>query len=190
MRAFWPVTAAAFSGGLVLGNQLFQPDVVRVAIIGIGFIAASVLPTITLLVNGLTATGRSVQAINDLHAEMTSSIKQLFWVLFMAILSVAVLAATGADMAAVQLAIPGTGHSVTDPFGRLVDASALVLLVLLGINLKAIPASIYRSLDLRRSIAVEEARQKNKDSLAKVSGTTAFPTAEGFGAKVRLTVDA
>ena len=70
-----PIAAA---GGLALPTETISGDSGRMLVTFLGLVSASILPTVSLLVNSMTASGRSVEAINKLEAELQSAIDALF----------------------------------------------------------------------------------------------------------------
>lgn len=174
--------------GAVFGQSLLTENVVRVLLVGLGFVAASVLPTVTLLVNGLTSTGRSVKSVIDLHDELRSTVNGLFRVLGLAVLTVVLLLPI--KFGEFLPSLDAFGMTVQDPLGRLVSAAALATLAILTVALNRVPSAILRSLEIRKNIAIEEARLRNADRISKVDAAVAFPTKEGFGERTVFRVDA
>lgn len=177
-----------FAVGFLLGRDVLSQDAVRVLLVGLGFVAASILPTVTLLVNGLTSTGRSVMAVNELHCELVGTVRRLFDVLKLAVGSVLLLLPFPYSELLRTFSIGPI--SVVDPIGKLFSALAVICVVLMVFALREIPAAIYRSLELRKSIAIDEARQRNADRIGQVDASVVFHTQEGFGDKVARRVDA
>ena len=59
----WLVAIAAFVAGAAAPPETFSGDASRLFVTFLGLFSASVLPTISLIIGGMTASGRSVQAL-------------------------------------------------------------------------------------------------------------------------------
>src|SRR3546814_11997499 len=68
---------SVIAGG-VLTPGTVSGESVRFLVTFLGLVAASILPTISLLVNSMTASGRSVKAVDELEHELQSAMDALF----------------------------------------------------------------------------------------------------------------
>src|SRR3546814_14248687 len=68
---------AVMAGGVLQPGTL-SVESVRLLVTFLGLVAASILPTISLLVNSMTASGRSVKAVDELEHELQSAMDALF----------------------------------------------------------------------------------------------------------------
>jgi hypothetical protein len=155
------------------------PDAAKLLVTFMGFVAASALPTATLMVNSLTANGRSVRLLLDLGSEMRRMLRALFGVLGLTGVSV---------LALVALTVP-TPWQLPSFLGQwairshIGQAVALASIFFTLDATRVIPRSFFRCLGFKLDIAVEEARQKTADNAPKpgeMSGS--FKTKPGFGA--------
>jgi hypothetical protein len=148
---------AAIGVGSALNPGAISAEAGRVLITFLGLVAASILPTVTLLINSMTPNGRSVLTINKLEAELGLAMDALF-LLFGGIGIVV--------MALVALAIPSPSFVSDVPYlasdvlprsgqAIVVGATALILW-----RVGQIPAILRRTLTVRHEGALEEARLK------------------------------
>jgi hypothetical protein len=179
----WLIGAAGFALGGLLPVNTFAGDASRFAATFLGLFAASVLPTVTLLLTNMVAGARSVKTIQELQAELLSSVDMLF--LMLGFIGVAVVALLTLAIPAPQIASQlVSGDVILNRIGQgLVVASVLLVLQ----TSAAIPHSIRRSLNLKAELALEEARRATRENAPK-PGTTAkaFANPEGFGRVVAL----
>src|SRR3546814_14141149 len=71
-----------------------------------GLVAASILPTISLLVNSMTASGRSVKAVDELEHELQSAMDALFMLFGCVGIAVVALVSLATQPAAILTRIP------------------------------------------------------------------------------------
>jgi hypothetical protein len=148
---------AATSVGGALNPGAISADAGALLVTFLGLVAASILPTITLLINSLTPNGRSVLNINRLEAELRSAMDALF--LLFGGVGIAV-------MALVSLAIPSPLFLVEVPYltseilPRCGQAVVLGSTALILCRVGQIPAILRRTLSVRHSGALEEAKLK------------------------------
>ena len=184
------IMTGCFLLGVFAGPSLLSDTSGRVLLVGLGFAAASVLPTVTLLVNGLSASGRSVQRINLLHEKIRWMIQRLFRILAGVGLAVLGLILASVDIKISPVALPFQLQplEISEALqrGGVGLTIAAVVYVLIGISL--IPRAIFESLELRKEIAIEEARQKNAERIKGVVPKEVFGTSPGFGERVKLDV--
>lgn len=169
--------------GTFVPSSLLSPDAGRLLVLFTGLIAASVLPTISLMVGSMSSTGRSTHVLRDLHKEISASIDSLLFVFGCA--CVVVMALIGMTLDWTQFT---TLYWLADTGAKAFQAILFASLVLLLNRSRSIPNSIRRTLDLKSEIAVSEASRRVNEN-APSSGETAklFRTREGFGRNHSLT---
>ncbi|MES3152553.1 hypothetical protein [Sphingomonas faeni] len=150
----------------------------------LGLVSASILPTISLLVNSMTASGRSVKAIDELESELQASMDALF-LLFGCVGTVVIgLVALATQPPAIFTKVPYLTSEMLPRFGQVVVVAASTFTVL---RIGMIPGILRRSLTVRHRIAVEEARRKTLEKAPDAPTTRAFfPTHPEFGKPVKL----
>ena len=162
---------------------VFAGDAGRLLVTFVGLIAASILPSITLLINSMTASVGSVKAINELNAELDSSIDALLLMFGLAGLVTLVLVALSIPTPRIVGAYPIILEALPRAGQFLIGFFAGLAIVRLG----QIPGILRRALAVRHRIASEEARRA---TLEKAPGPlevkSAFPTTPGFGKTVQL----
>src|SRR3546814_54229 len=123
----------------------------------LGLVAASILPTISLLVNSMTASGRSVKAVDELEHELQSAMDALFMLFGCVGIAVVALVSLATQPAAILTRIPYLTSEILPRLGQtvVVGASAITLM-----RIGTIPAILRRSLSVRHRIAIDEARRK------------------------------
>lgn len=148
----------------------------------LGLFSASVLPTVSLLINGMTASGRSVLALDRLEAELQAALDAMFLLFGCVALVMAALFTLSISPPAILLRVPFLASEVLPRFGQAVVVCFTSVIVL---RVGMLPAILRRALSLRHSIAVDEAKRKNaekaptSDDLMK-----AFSTHEDFGKSI------
>ncbi|OHC52158.1 MAG: hypothetical protein A3D16_08685 [Rhodobacterales bacterium RIFCSPHIGHO2_02_FULL_62_130] len=177
------------AGSLVslLPSGILAGDIGRIVTTFLGLLAASILPTISLIVGSMSATGRSVKGINELHDEFVHLVGELFSVLGWTMVAIVGLAVASADI--------NYQFGTYEPFGILFDFSSLPD-VLKGAGQFAVgyasaaalaqfslvPKSILKALELRHHIAVDEARRKISENVPSADGIQKiFGAKQGFG---------
>lgn len=158
-------------------------DAGRLLVTFLGLVAASILPTISLILGSMTASGRSVQSIGKLRTELSAAMDALFLLFGLAALAVLCLIAlavpTPAMLGETPL-IPVVMHR----FGQALVVMAATLIVL---RAGQIPAILRRSLDIRHDIAEDEARKKTIEAAPRSGEMKAtFTTHPDFGKSVSL----
>lgn len=150
----------------------------------LGFVAASILPTISLIVGGMVVGGRSVQHLDELGTELSSTVDALFGVFGLIALTVLALMALAMPMP-FSLHLPEQLRPIPSHLGQGVVGFTLALAV--GRS-GTIPGAIRRSLKLRTVIAVDEAAKKTneKADVVKKQARAGFSTKKGFGRTTRL----
>ena len=178
-RVEWLTCSLAFLIGALLPPGVFGGEAGRLLTTFLGFVAASILPTISLIVGGMIVGGRSVQHLDDLGSELAATVDALFGVF-------GLIAVTVLILMTLSMPSPFTGHMPADfqymptRFGQgLVGFAGLLAIARSG----TIPGAIRKSLKLRTAIAVDEARKKTEEKAeaAKAKVRSGFATKEGFG---------
>lgn len=175
--------AVAAIAGAALPIGTVSGDAGRLLVTFLGIVAASILPTISLILGSMTASGRSVQSIGKLRTELGAAMDALFLLFGLAALAVLCL---------IALAVP-TPTTLSDiplvPVAMHLIGQALVVMAATLIVLRAgqIPAILRRSLDIRHEIAEDEARKKTIEAAPRSGETKAtFTTHPEFGKSVPL----
>lgn len=184
-----PLEIAAVLGAAAVGGTL-SPGVISgdagcVLITFLGIVAASILPTVTLLVNSLTTSGRSIHSINKLEAELRQAMDALF-TLFGAV-GIAVLAQIALSIPAPSplQAVPLLTTELLPRGGQalVVGATALILS-----RIGQIPGILRRTLAIRHESALEEARLKLASNAPEAGAMRrSFATHPDFGKAVDRT---
>lgn len=175
---------ALATAGFFLPIGTLDGDAGRLLMTFLGLIAASILPTVSLMLGSMTSNARSVKSVNELKDELSAGIQALF----------GLFAAIGiAAFALMTLAIPMPNKEalpliVVDQFlprmGQAVVVAAAGMCVM---RLWIVPAIIQRALQIRHEIAVDEARRKTSEKAPSVGDARKmFPTDPGFGKAVNL----
>lgn len=174
----------AIAGGAALSPGTLSGDAGRLLVTFLGIVAASILPTITLLVNSMTASGRSVLAIDKLDNEFNSAMDSLF--LFLGCVGVAVgaLIALAISPPTPMRLVPYLTSEILPRIGQLMVVTPVALVL---IRAGQIPGILRRILKIRHEIAVEEARKKIEDNApASEAVRASFETHPDFGKTVTL----
>jgi hypothetical protein len=172
---------AAGAAALPQGSLVGEPG--RLLITFLGLVAASILPTVSLILQSMTASGRSVLRITELQKELRSAVDTLF-VLF-ALAAAAVLVLLALSMRTPEpLRVVSWLPAVLERSGQaIVGFLTMTVLVRSG----RIPGIIRRSLDIRGQIAIDEARRKTVEKAPKAGQVSErFQTRAGFGQTVSL----
>jgi hypothetical protein len=161
----------------------FSGDAGRLLITFLGLISASVLPTISLILGSMSASGRSVQSLNALKHELSAAMDALFALFGLVALAVAVLLSLAIQAPQTIAKIPHM-VSILEHSGQAVLCGCVVLIVM---RAGQIPGILRRSLEIRHRIAIDEARRKTIESAPRQGEmTSAFPTHPDFGKNVKL----
>jgi hypothetical protein len=150
----------------------------------LGLVSASILPTISLLVNSMTANGRSVLAINRLQAELQAAMDALF--LLFGSVGVAVWALMSLSLAPPALLdrIPFLTTEILPRLGQMFVVAPVALILL---RAGQIPGILRRSLAVRHEIATEEAKKKLSDKAPGAESVRqSFTSHPDFGKSVSL----
>jgi len=183
-RLEWLACSVAFLICSLLPMGVFGGEAGRLLTTFLGFVAASILPTISLIVGGMVVGGRSVQHLDELGTELSSTVDALFGVFGLIALTVLALMALAMPMP-FSLHLPEQLRPIPSHLGQGVVGFTLALAV--GRS-GTIPGAIRRSLKLRTVIAVDEAAKKTneKADVVKKQARAGFSTKKGFGRTTRL----
>ncbi|MCR0980660.1 hypothetical protein NRP21_01195 [Roseomonas pecuniae] len=156
------VLAASISLGAALPPGTISGDTRTLLVTFVGIISASILPTVTLLVNAMTAGGRSVHSINQLETEMQAAMDALFFILGCALVTLL-------GLVLLSVKVPEFLGNLPRPnVGLVPRASQAILLAgasMVILRAGQIPAILRRSLSIRHEIALDEARRKVNDKV-------------------------
>ncbi|NKJ02019.1 hypothetical protein FHW92_004119 [Novosphingobium sp. SG707] len=165
--------------GLAVSPGVITGDTGRMLVTFLGLVSASILPTISLLVNSMTASGRSVLAINELNDELQAGIDALLQIFMYVAIAVAGLLSLSMSPPILFFKVP---HLTNDILPRLGQAVVIAFSVITVIKSGTIPAILRRSLAVRHKIAAEEARRKTLEKAPPQSAAqSSFPTHPDFG---------
>nr|WP_313041026.1 hypothetical protein [Brevundimonas diminuta] len=180
----WLTGLGAFTIGALLPPGVFAGEAGRLLTTFLGLVAASILPTISLIVGGMVVGSRSVQHLGDLGSELGRTVDALFGIFGLIALTVIVLMALAIQTPFGDY-IPPVLASAPSRIGQGFVAFLGMLIVSRS---GAIPGAISKSLSLRTTIAVDEARKRTVEQadVAKVKTRSGFVTKEGFGRTTRL----
>jgi hypothetical protein len=170
--------------GFAITPDSITSDAGRMLVTFLGLVSASILPTISLLINSMTASGRSVLAIDELDAELRAAMDALFFLFGSVAVVVGALVALATPAPAIFSYIPLLSSQILPRVGQAVVVvfSAMTLL-----RIGQIPAILRRSLAVRHKIAVTEAKRKTLEKAPTPTDVkAAFPTHPEFGKVVNL----
>lgn len=175
---------ALLIGGAALTPGTIAGDPGRVLATFLGLFSASILPTVSLLVNSMTASGRSVQSLNKLHAELNAAMDALFFLFGCVAIAIAALVSLSIEPAAFMIKIPYLTTEILPRIGQAFVVTATGMVVL---RAGQIPGILRRSLAARHEIALGEAKSKLEGN-APAAGETrqVFATHPDFGKVVSL----
>lgn len=193
--------------GFLLPPNILAGDPGRLLVTFLGLVAASILPTISLMLTTMSASGRSVARLSALREELRSGVDALLYIfgfiaataLVLMMLSVGgghgnyslaswvVAAFKIQDMALILDSIPDPASIAWYAVPAAAQAAAFSFVVVVIRKAGTIPGIIRRSLELRAEMAIEEARRQTLEN-APAAGKTAeaFKNTEGFGQRVAL----
>lgn len=175
---------AAFAAGLAASPGFITPDAGRMLVTFVGLVAASILPTISLLIGSMTATGRSVLAIDELNLELKSAMDALFLLFGSAAI---VMGALVSLSIAPPPALTHLPWLTSETLPRAGQAIVVLFASITVVRFGQVPAILRRSLVVRHKIAADEARRKTLENApAQAAVRAAFQTHPDFGKTVRL----
>ncbi len=163
---------------------ILSGDASHMLVTFLGLFSASLLPTITLLVNGMTASGRSVHSIEKLDTEIRLAMDALFLMFGCTAIAFAGLMALSVEPPSILVKVP---YLTTEILPR--AGAAIVVAAVSAIIARAgqIPAILRRALAMRKEIAVEEARRKLLEKAPDASSIRAsFASHPDFGKVIPL----
>jgi hypothetical protein len=175
---------AVFGAGLLLTPDVLSGEASRMLVTFLGLLSASLLPTITLLVNGMTASGRSVNSILELDQEIRAALDALLFLFGCTGVAFAALMLLSLPPPEILVKVPYLTSDVLPRSGQ-----SIVVLFVTAIIVRAgqIPGILRKALETRKQIAVQEARRKlTENAPDAVSIGSAFPTHPDFGKSVRI----
>ena len=176
--------AASFAVGLALTPKAISSDAGKMLVTFLGLVSASVLPTISLLVNSMTSNSRSVHAINRLEAELQAAMDALFLLFGCVAVAVGALVALATPPPPFLTRLP---YVTTEVLPRLGQMFVVVPVVMIMLRAGQIPGILRRTLKVRHEIAIEEARKKLGDKApAAEKVREAFANHPDFGKSVTL----
>ena len=174
--------AAAAVAGAILTPGTVSGDSGRMLVTFFGLVSASILPTISLLVNSMTASGRSVKAIDELEQELQAAMDALFLLFGCVGVVVIGLVSLATQPADILTRVPYLTTDILPRLGQLVVVCASTFTVM---RVGMIPGILRRSLSVRHRIALDEARRKTLEKAPDGRATRAlFPTHPDFGKAV------
>lgn len=175
---------AAAAGGAALPIGSLDGEVSRLLITFLGLVAASVLPTVTLILGAMTSSGRSVKALDELRHESQAGMDALFLLLGCVGVAVVALLSLSLSPLAFLNVVPFFNDQVLPRVGQALTLMSSTLIVA---RAGIIPAILRRALNIRHGIAVEEARRKTMENAPGPSEIKkAFATHPDFGKSVDL----
>lgn len=171
----------AAGGALPLG--MFSGDAGRLLVTFLGLVSASILPTISLILGSMTASGRSVKALDELQVELMAAMDALFFLFGLVGVSVIALLSLAIPTASLLAHVPYLATVLERSGQGIVVGTATLIVMRAG----QIPGILRRSMNIRHKIAVEEARRKTLKK-APEPGTVkeTFLTHPEFGKTVDL----
>lgn len=178
------VLPAALAAGAALSPGAITDDAARMLVTFLGLVSASILPTVSLLINSMTASGRSVMALDELEGELQTAMDGLLLLFGCAAVVVVALVALATPPPLALTKLPALTDQILPRLGQ---AVVIMFSAIILIRVGQIPAVLRRSLVVRHKIAVEEARRKTLEKApAAGAGQEMFGTHPDFGKSVRL----
>jgi hypothetical protein len=172
------------AAGTAMSPGAVSGDAGRVLATFLGLLSAGLLPTVTLLINSMTAGGRSVQEIERLEEELRAATDILFLLFGCIALSIGALVSLAIQPPSFLTRIP---HLTTEILPRI--GQALVVGPAFFVIWKAgtIPAVMRKALEIKREIAIDEAKSKvNEKAPSRESLRQGYATQEDFGRVVSV----
>jgi hypothetical protein len=175
---------AALAVGAALSPETVSGDAGGMLVTFLGLVSASILPTISLLVNSMTASGRSVQAVNRLEVELQAAMDALFLLFGCVAVAVGALVALTTEPPGLLIHVPYLTSEIFPRLGQCVVVTALVTILL---RVGQIPGILRRSLSIRHEIAVDEAKRELAEKVPDGPAIRkAFSNNPDFGKTVNL----
>lgn len=175
---------ALFAIGATISPGIVSGETASVIAIFLGLFAASILPTVTLLINSMTASGRSILSINKLEQELDLAMDALFFLFGCIGIAIVALVALSIEPFDMLKKIPFLTTEILPRIGQaLVVAPTIILLWRAG----QITGILRRLLKIQHEIALDEAKvnlQNNAPPAEKVRQS--FATNPEFGKVISL----
>lgn len=175
---------ALFAIGATISPGIISGETASVIAIFLGLFAASILPTVTLLINSMTASGRSILSINKLEQELQLAMDALFFLFGCIGIAIVALIALSIEPLDILNKIPFLTTEVMPRIGQaLVVAPTIILIWRAG----QITGILRRLLKIQHEIAINEAKvnlESNAPSAEKVRQS--FTTNPDFGKEISL----
>jgi hypothetical protein len=175
LEALACIVGFAVGAALPAGSLVGEPG--RLLTTFFGLVAASILPTVSLIVGGMVTGSRSVKQLSELGDELERTVSALF-AIFGLIAAAAVVLMALAVPVPFGDRLPTRLQALPSIFAQGVIA---VIAILVVVKSGTIPGAIRRSLELKTEMAVLEARKKTLDNANDAGSKMAFKTREGFG---------
>ena len=173
------LVASAAGGASPLGT--LSGDAGRLLVTFLGLVSASILPTISLILGSMTASGRSVKALDELQVELTAAMDALFLLFGLVGISVIALLALAIPTPPVLDEVPYLAIVLARAGQAVVLATATLIVMRAG----QIPGILRRSISIRHKIAIDEARRKTLEKAPDPGAVkAAYPTHPDFGKSV------
>ncbi|AYJ87337.1 hypothetical protein D3Y57_17125 [Sphingomonas paeninsulae] len=145
----------------------------------LGLVSASILPTISLLIGSMTASGRSVSAVDDLEREIGAAMDALLLIFGSVGIAVVALVMLATAPPPFLSKIPLLTVTILPRLGQ---AVVVAVIVLIALRTGQIPAVLRRTLEVRHKIAVAEARRATTDRApVSLEVRTSFSNHPDFG---------
>lgn len=174
------IVAAAMGGSLAPASLSGDPG--RLLVTFLGIVAASILPTITLLINSMTASIRSIKAISELKDEIDAAMDALFLMFGCVSIAVMALISIAIDPPEFIQEFPLVAREVLPRLGQ---ATFFVALGMVFLRIGQIPAILRKTLLARYKISVIEARKLIAQKAPSASEVQSmFKNNEQFGRAV------
>jgi hypothetical protein len=178
------VGLVGFAAGAAMTPGAVSGDAGRVLATFLGLLSAGLLPTVTLLVNSMTSGGRSVQEIERLEHELNAAIDVLFLLFGCVVLSIGALVSLAVQPPVFLNRVP---HLTTEILPRVGQALLVGPTFFVIWKAGTIPAAMRKALEIKREIAVDEARSKiNEKALSHEALRQGYATTENFGRSVSV----
>jgi uncharacterized protein YacL len=173
---------ASLAAGIALSPGTISGDTGKTLATFLGLVSASILPTISLLINSMTASGRSVKAIDELEREIQIAMDALFLLFGCVAVVIGALVALAIKPPALLTHMP---YITSDILPRSGQGLVLLFSTIILLRVGQIPGILRRSLAVRHKIAVDEARRKTIEKAPTAAAARAsFATHPEFGKSV------
>ncbi|WP_417837915.1 hypothetical protein [Tritonibacter scottomollicae] len=148
-----------------------------------GLVSASILPTISLAIGSMSGTGRSVQKICDLHSDLRATTITLFRTLLrIGLVFAALVVFSMTPDILFEIDLRGWTLEIPDVARRSAQVLIFTGAVLVALEAYKIPQTFLKVLDIKRDIAIHEARRELDEMAPSESDMKKiFPKKEDFG---------